>query len=330
MSVCATSRRIWLRRASCAGSGQNLSTTENRKYDDTLPALNLVLEPVQDLLVRGSYSKVMSRPPLGSLSPGIAHRRLLHTADGDGGQSGPGAVPCRCLRSVVRMVFRGRGTGRAGVVPQGHRVLRGQRHRFRVLVDAGLSRTACSRKCRRCPREQFEIRKPVNGKGGKLEGFEIQYQQPFTWLPGPEWLSNFGTILNYTNVESKVNFANEGATPRILNLVGLSEQSANVTLYYDNDIFSARVSLAYRDSFMTSATSRVPNDIDFTDESTYVDFSTSYKINDHFKVSLEALNLTDEYRTDLMDSTWSASTTTFTPGVSIISVCSTAIDPAVT
>ena len=31
---------------------------------------------------------------------------------------------------------------------------------------------------------------------------------------------------------------------------------------------------------MRNATSRVPNDIDFTDESTYVDFSTSYKINE--------------------------------------------------
>jgi iron complex outermembrane recepter protein len=135
-----------------------------------------------------------------------------------------------------------------------------------------------------------------------LEGFEIQYQQPFTFLPGPAWVQNFGTILNYTNVESKVNFATDvDPAPRILNLVGLSESSANATLYYDNDIFSARVSLAYRDSFMRSATSRAGNDIDLTDEATYVDFSTSYKLNDHFKVSLEALNLTDEYRTDLQD-----------------------------
>jgi TonB-dependent receptor len=153
------------------------------------------------------------------------------------------------------------------------------------------------------PTDIFDVRSTINGKGGKLDGYEIQYQQPFTFLPGPSWLGDFGTILNYTNVESKVNFAAEGAAPRILNLVGLAEQSANVTLYYDNDTFSARVSLAYRDSFMRTANARVGNDIDFTDESTYVDFSTSYKLNDHFKVSLEALNLTDEYRTDLVDST---------------------------
>jgi len=34
-----------------------------------------------------------------------------------------------------------------------------------------------------------------------------------------------------------------------------------------------------------------------------VDFSASYKWSDHLKFSLEALNLTDEYRTDLQDST---------------------------
>jgi iron complex outermembrane receptor protein len=284
------------------GSGQNLSQTENRKYDDTLPALNLVLEPVQDLLVRGSYSKVMSRPPLGSLSPGISI----------GGFSTPPTVtvgnpdlqPFRA--DAYDLSFEWYFTDEALVALA---LFRKDIESFVVndidyapwstlgYPDSLLAQVPA------LPSQEFEIRKPVNGKGGKLEGFEIQYQQPFTWLPGPEWLSNFGTILNYTNVESKVNFANEGAAPRILNLVGLSEQSANVTLYYDNDIFSARVSLAYRDSFMRNANSRVPNDIDFTDESTYVDFSTSYKINDHFKVSLEALNLTDEYRTDLMDRT---------------------------
>lgn len=282
-------------------AGQNVSVTVDRKYDDTLPAVNLVLEPFQDFLVRGAYSKVMSRPPLASLSPGGSI----------GGFSTPPTVtfgnpdlePFRA--DAYDLSFEWYFADEALVALA---LFRKDIESFVVndidfafwstlgLPDSLLDQVPAD------PSMEFEVRKPVNGNGGKLEGFEIQYQQPFTWLPGPQWLSNFGTILNYTNVESKVNFANEGATPRILNLVGLSEQSANVTLYYDNDIFSARVSLAYRDSFMTSATSRVPNDIDFTDESTYVDFSTSYKVNEHFKVSLEALNLTDEYRTDLMDS----------------------------
>jgi TonB-dependent receptor len=284
-----------------AGSGQNISTTEDRKYDDTLPAVNLVLEVMPELLVRAAYSKVMSRPPLGSLSPGIAI----------GGFSTPPTVtvgnpdlePFRA--DAYDLSFEWYFADEALIALA---LFRKDIDSFVVndidfapwtslgYPDSLLAQVPA------LPSQVFEIRKPVNGSGGKLEGFEIQYQQPFTFLPGPDWVSNFGTILNYTSVESKVNFANEGAPARILNLVGLSEQSANATLYYDNDTFSARVSMAYRDSFMTNANSRVPNDIDFTDESVYVDFSTSYKINDHFKVSLEALNLTDEYRTDLMDS----------------------------
>jgi TonB-dependent receptor len=278
----------------------NVPVTVDRKYDDTLPAVNLVLEPIQDLLVRAAFSKVMSRPPLASLSPGGSI----------GGFSTPPSVtfgnpdlePFRAdaYDLSVEWYF----TEEALVALALFRkdidsfVVNSIERAFWStlgLPDSLLDQVPAD------PTMEFEVRKPVNGTGGKLEGFEVQYQQPFTF--GPAWLSNFGTILNYTNVESKVNFAAQGQTPEILNLVGLSEQSANATLYYDNDIFSARVSVAYRDSFLRTAAARVPNDIDFTDESTFVDFSTSYKVNDHFKVSLEALNLTDEYRTDLVDST---------------------------
>ncbi|MET0535262.1 MAG: TonB-dependent receptor [Steroidobacter sp.] len=280
----------------------NVPVTVEREYDDTLPAVNLVIEPFQNFLVRGAFSKVISRPPLASLSPGGSI----------GGFSTPPTVtfgnpdlePFRA--DAYDLSFEWYFAEEALVALALFRkdidsfVVNSVERAFWTtlgLPDSLLDQVPAD------PTMEFEVRKPVNGKGGKLEGFEIQYQQPFTFLPGPQWLSNFGTILNYTNVESKVNFAAEGQTPEILNLVGLSEQSANFTLYYDNETFSARVSLAYRDSFLRTAAARVPNDIDFTDESTYVDFSTSYKVSDHFKVSLEALNLTDEYRTDLVDST---------------------------
>lgn len=280
----------------------NLPVTVDRKYDDTLPAVNLVIEPFDAFLVRGAYSKVMSRPPLASLSPGGNIGGFATPPTVTFGN--PDLAPFRA--DAYDLSFEWYFADEALVALALFRkdiesfvVNRIERAPWTSLglPDSLLDQVPAD------PTMEFEVRRPVNGSGGKLEGFEVQYQQPFTFLPGPRWLSNFGTILNYTNVESKVNFADPGAPPRILNLVGLSEQSANATLYYDNDTFSARVSVAYRDSFMRNQNSRVPNDIDFTDESTYVDFSTSYKINDHFKVSLEALNLTDEYRTDLMDRT---------------------------
>jgi iron complex outermembrane receptor protein len=50
--------------------------------------------------------------------------------------------------------------------------------------------------------EVFQVTTPINTPGGKLNGFEINWQQPFTFLPGA--LKNAGVLLNYTQVKSKI------------------------------------------------------------------------------------------------------------------------------
>ncbi len=77
-------------------------------------------------------------------------------------------------------------------------------------------------------------------------------------------------------------------------LTGLSKDAYNATLYFDNKIFSARVAAAYRSDYLTTVPGRNGNDVEGTAETMNIDFSSSYNINDHFTVSLEALNLTDE------------------------------------
>lgn len=129
----------------------------------------------------------------------------------------------------------------------------------------------------------------------------IQYQQPFTFLPGPDWLKSVGTILNCTNVEIEVSYGTADP-PLIRPLNGSSEESGNFTLYFDNNVFSARVPIARRKAFQRNAASRAGNDLDFTEEATCVNFSSNYRIREHFKVFLQPLNLTDEYRTKLIDS----------------------------
>ena len=114
-------------------------------------------------------------------------------------------------------------------------------------------------------------------------------------------MRNFGLIANYTNVKSEVNFGTP-AQPIIRNLNGLSEEAFNLTFYFENDRVSARVSLSDRDEFQRNATSRAGNDLDFTESATNMDFSAAYTFSERLKFTLEAINLTDEYRTDLMDS----------------------------
>jgi len=142
---------------------------------------------------------------------------------------------------------------------------------------------------------------PTNTDGGNLKGFEISYQQPFTFLPGV-W-SNFGAILNYTGVESEIDYLDAtGAVVTTTDLTGLSKDSYNATLYFDNKVFSARLAAAFRADYLTTVSGRNGNDVEGTIETFNLDFSSSYNINENFTVTLEALNLTDEVDDQWVDS----------------------------
>ncbi|MCK8154734.1 hypothetical protein MYG01_23130, partial [Citrobacter amalonaticus] len=82
--------------------------------------------------------------------------------------------------------------------------------------------------------EQFALTSSFNTPGGKLKGFELNYQQPFSFLPGL-W-KNFGVVANYTFVTSKIAYFTSATnnTPISADLVNMSPRSWNGSLYYDD------------------------------------------------------------------------------------------------
>lgn len=143
--------------------------------------------------------------------------------------------------------------------------------------------------------QDFLVSRLVNGDGATLNGFEISYQQPFTFLPEP--FDGFGVLANYTyaDSESTVTFGGETFTAPIQ---GQSETSYNFLAYYEKDKFSARAAYSWRDDFLIIR--RGNNENRFQEATGYLDFTMSYKIADAFKLSLDATNLTseDSYRYD--------------------------------
>ena len=128
-------------------------------------------------------------------------------------------------------------------------------------------------------------------------GLEIQYQQPFTFLPGI-W-SNFGFIGNFTYVDSEVDYGAAGKN----RLTGQSKNTVNATLYYEEGPFQARVSTAYRSDYLLSFPSSNGNSEEGMNATTYLDASMSYDISDNLTFSLEGINLTDEYNDRYVDET---------------------------
>jgi TonB-dependent receptor len=145
--------------------------------------------------------------------------------------------------------------------------------------------------------DEFVFTVPVNTPGGPLKGFEATYVQPFTFLPGL-W-SNLGVQLNYTYVESQMQYVNSSGVATLKeDLLGLSKSAWNATVFYEGDRFSARASVTNRDDFLLQVTG---TEAGFSETgmhgqtgTTTVDASVRWKIDDQWEVSLEGINLTDE------------------------------------
>ena len=148
----------------------------------------------------------------------------------------------------------------------------------------------------------FEITSSVNTPGGPLKGYELNYQQPFSFLDGV-W-SGFGVLLNYTHVESEIDYAVSPTSGTFVtnDLINLSPNAYNATLYYENDAFSARVSGAYRDDYLQRVPGQNNNDVEGKRETFNVDFALTWNINDRLSLSLEGINLTDEFNDQFVDS----------------------------
>ncbi|WP_039917965.1 TonB-dependent receptor [Cellvibrio mixtus] len=275
--------------------------TVEHDYSDTLPALNLSVEPISDLFVRASYSEGISRAGLGSIVPAVnvsvaGTNRTITGAN-------PILEPTKAKSYDLGVEWYFAEEGLLGLTLFKKEIeSHVQTVRTQVnYLDTGLPAEAAVNACASAGRPVTECNTsvdwsfsaPVNGPGGDLDGYEISYQQPFTFLPG--FWSNFGFIGSFTHVESDLDYLNAaGLFQKTRPLVGLSDETYAATIYYENDKFNGRVSLANRSSYLTTPVGREGNDEEGTNSTTNIDASFGYQVSDRWKVTLEALNLTDE------------------------------------
>ncbi|AHY60941.1 TonB-dependent receptor [Stenotrophomonas rhizophila] len=273
-----------------------ISTTANRTYDDTLPSFNLVAEITPDFLIRLGAAKVMSRPGLGNLTPGstvavAGSARTIATGN-------PDLDPIRATNVDLGFEWYFAEGAMAGVglfykdIDTFIQTTRETHpYSFSGLPDALLIGTGAN------PDSDFTYTKPVNTPGGELKGVEVNYTQPFTFLPG-KW-SNLGVQLNYTWVDSQIQYINSSGQPVLkADLTGLSRNSWNATLFYEGKVFSGRVSATNRDDYLTQVTG---TEAGFNLDgyhgmtgTTFIDASIRYAINEKLELSLEGMNLTNE------------------------------------
>lgn len=272
-------------------SGSALTVTNT--YEDTLPALNVSIEPMENLLVRFAAAKVMARPALNQLTPGGSVAQGV--ADVTLTVGNPFLDPIRATNydlSVEWYPYSEALFSFALFHKSIDSFVQTTRERLPFsatgfpdsILPVGVS-----------PSTDVIFTSSRNTPGGDLDGFEITVQTPFNFLPAP--FDDFGGLVNYTQVESEVEYivsASLGTTTR-QPIVGQSPSSWSTTLYYENGPFEARVSGTYRDEYLIRVPGANSNDVEGKAESLNVDLSISYDIGDHITLSFEGINLTDQF-----------------------------------
>lgn len=290
------------------GSTQQLVTAEH-DYNEFLPSLNLVFEPLDDVIIRFGYAEVMARAGLGSIRPNVSVSVSGGARSISGGNPTLEPTKAKTYDLGLELYFDNESLLGVAVFRKDiDSYVQGLRE-TKLFTETGLPIQAAIDACNAGPgygtdcneNIEWQTNTPLNGPGGNLYGFEVQYQMPFSFLP--EFWNRFGFIGNYTYVKAQMDYINNtGVVLATRDLQGLSENTRSATLYYEDEKFSARVSLADRARYLTNAIGRDNNDMEGTNATRNIDAAMSYQITDNWKLTFEALNLTNEVDDQWVDS----------------------------
>ncbi|MFZ5746772.1 MAG: TonB-dependent receptor [Pseudomonadota bacterium] len=289
------------------------TVTVNRSYEDWLPSFNLALYPARDVVVRGAVAKVMTRPGLGSLTPG-------GSVDGFNYRitfGNPALQPTRATTYdlALEWYFQPQAVISIAAFKKDIESFPLSSTTTGTYASTGLplSLILASSPAAANPEGQpWTINTTINGPGAKIKGLEFSLQTPFSFLPGV--FKNFGFIGNVTYVDSNVDYTvrtpattvGTGSFPvlgtevQTRPLLGLSKWSYNATLYYEDSKFSIRGSVAYRSRY-SDGTSATGNVFEGFNPTFNADLSASYAVTPWMDVTFEALNLTDDYQDRFVD-----------------------------
>lgn len=136
-----------------------------------------------------------------------------------------------------------------------------------------------------------EFTRPENAPDGKLYGFEVNWQQQFSFLPG--LLGGFGVFANYTWTDAEIELAQPYAGRTIMPLPGQSRSSWNAALFYERGPFNARVSYTKRSDYLGEINANDGNLDIYWEGRGQLDVTGSYQFTKNVGLFVEAKNLTN-------------------------------------
>lgn len=244
--------------------------TLSRSYDDVLPSVNVRFDLTDDIVLRLGASQTMSRPNTGALNGGIALDEAAGTASGGNPELDPARADALDLSlewyasesSLLSVGLFSKDVAGFLESKTVERQVPGATNTNPASPNHGTN--------------LFLVTTSAATEESSISGMELSYQNVLD--------NGLGIMANYTYIDSD----GLGDLP----LTGLSETSYNVVGFYENERVSVRLAYNYRGDFLMNP-SFVGTPM-FEQGRAQLDASVQYRINDTYRLSLDAINLNDD------------------------------------
>jgi len=216
--------------------------TDGKKYNDYLPSLNLIWSLPGQQIVRFAANKTLARPRLNELN---ASREVGLTQQSTGTPYGNGGnAKLDPWRANAFDLSWEKYFGNKGYV----QVAGFYKDLKSYIYTVTEPRDFSEYKLVGATSNIGTMTQPKNGNGGKLQGLELAASVPLDMFTPV--LSGFGVTANAAFTTSEISIKNQSFGDMSIPLPGLSKRVFNLTAYYEQNGFSARVSQRYRSDYV--------------------------------------------------------------------------------
>jgi len=242
-----------------------------------LPSLNLKFDLRDDLVARLGLSRTMTRPDYGALGGAVLLTDETHT--GNGGNANLKPVKSNNFDASLQWYYAPRALLSAGVFYMDLKDYVGYGTSTGTFLD-----TRASQMQNTAVFATYTITSPIN-VGAKVKGLELAAQVPIG--------KGFGFDANLTLADSHLDF---GACPALqtatsgdpCDMLGASKTTANGGVYFENDVWNARLSYSWRSDFLAAQDRGTPL---YQEGSGTLSASFNYNITKNVQLTVSGLNL---------------------------------------
>ncbi len=252
--------------------GPYVARPVSHTYNDVLPSANLKFDVAPDVVARFAASETMTRADYSALAGATAlGAPPVGATPGNGSTGNPDLKPVRStnLDAGIEWYFAKRSLLSATAFYMD----------LRNYISYGtlpLTALSFSKQYPTGTNLNYLLTVPINSQG-RVEGIELAYQQALG--------DHFGVAANYTYADGKQTSNVTNGDDR---LVGTSKNTYNLSGYYEDAHFSARVAYNYRSAFFAG----LDRSTAFSQDSlATLAASLAYIINENFSVTLDGQNL---------------------------------------